>query len=119
MTEQTNVLDLFRLDGRRAIVTGGGRGIGMAMAKALGEAGAHVALVSRTKEQLHAAVTRVPNSIAVAADVMSSHPNQLVSDCESALAGPIDIVVHAAGFQHREPAVDYPAEQWDRLIQYT
>lgn len=115
-TEQRSVLDLFKLDGRRAIVTGGGRGIGMAIAKALGEAGAQVALVSRTKEQLDAATADVPNSVAVPFDVMTAEATQLVDDCEAALGGPIDIVVHAAGFQYREPAVDFPAEQWDRLI---
>ncbi len=53
-----SVLDLFKLEGRRAIVTGGGRGIGQAIAQALGEAGAQVALVSRTAQQLKAARLR-------------------------------------------------------------
>ena len=110
------VLDLFKLTGRRAIVTGGSGGIGLAIAKALGEAGALVALVSRTRTRLEAAATEVPNSVAVPADVMTIDPGQLVDECEAALGGPIDIVVHAAGFQHREPSVDFPVEQWDRLI---
>ena len=118
MTEPTNrsVLDLFRLDGRRAIVTGGGRGIGKAIAQAFGEAGAQVALVSRTVEQLEQAAAEVPNSAAVPADVMDADPVSLINSCEQAVGGPIDIVVHAAGFQYREPSVDYPIEQWDRLI---
>lgn len=119
MSEQTrkrSVLDLFRLDGRRAIVTGGGRGIGMAIANALGEAGAQVALVSRTQAQLDAAVAVVPNSVAVPFDVMIGDAVDLVDGCEAALGGPIDIVVHAAGFQYRAPAADYPLEEWDRLI---
>lgn len=101
-----SVLDLFKLDGRRAIVTGGGRGIGQAIAQALGEAGAQVALVSRTAQQLKAATEKVPNSVAVAADVMTVNAAALLDDCEDGLDGPIDIIVHAAGFQHREAAVD-------------
>ena len=110
------VLDLFRLTGRRAIVTGGGRGIGQAIAQALGEAGAQVALVSRTPDQLRTAAQVVPNAVAVPADVMSVDAAALIDDCERAMGGPIDIVVHAAGFQHRQPSVAYPLEQWERLI---
>ncbi len=114
--ETGKILDLFRLDERRAVVTGGGRGIGKAIAQAFGEAGAQVALVSRTREQLEQAAGEVPNSVAVPADVMDVDPAGLLDECEQALGGPVDIVVHAAGFQHREPAVDFDPEQWDRLI---
>lgn len=110
-------LDLFKLDGRRAVVTGGGRGIGRAMAKSLGEAGAQVALVSRTQAQLDEAVQVVPNSVSVAADVMGVDPTLLLNASERALGGPIDIIIHAAGFQVRVPAADYPAEDWDQLLQ--
>ncbi|WIY81410.1 SDR family oxidoreductase [Propionimicrobium sp. PCR01-08-3] len=112
-----SALDLFKLDGRRAIVTGGGRGIGQAMAQALGEAGAQVALVARTASQLRESTEQVPNSVAVAADVMTVDAAALLDDCEDALGGPADIIVHAAGFQHREPAVDFPREEWDRILQ--
>ncbi len=113
----TAVLDLFKLDGRRAIVTGGGRGIGQAIAAALGEAGAQVALVARTAQQLQAATQLVPNSIAVAADVMNVDAGALLDECEDGLEGVVDIIVHAAGFQHREQAVDFPREQWESILQ--
>ena len=45
----------FRLDGKRALVTGGGRGIGLAAASALAQAGAHVTLIARTQVQIEAA----------------------------------------------------------------
>ena len=91
------VLDLFKLTGRRAIVTGGSGGIGLAIAKALGEAGALVALVSRTRTRLEAAATEVPNSVAVPADVMTIDPGQLVDECEAALGGPIGMILAAVG----------------------
>ena len=108
------VLDLF-VDRRRAIVTGGSGGIGLAIAKALGRPRAG-GLGLAHQDPVEAAATEVPNSVAVPADVMTIDPGQLVDECEAALGGPIDIVVHAAGFQHREPSVDFPVEQWDRLI---
>src|SRR5829696_5091581 len=46
----------FRLDGKRALITGGGRGIGLAAASALAEAGAHVTLAARTKAEVEAAI---------------------------------------------------------------
>jgi NAD(P)-dependent dehydrogenase (short-subunit alcohol dehydrogenase family) len=52
----------FRLDGRRAIVTGAGRGIGLAAAAALGEAGAEVTLVSRTASEIEAAAAQIGKS---------------------------------------------------------
>ncbi|MGI5951962.1 MAG: SDR family NAD(P)-dependent oxidoreductase [Brooklawnia sp.] len=116
-TTSAGVLDLFSLAGRRAVVTGGGRGIGKAIATALGQAGAQVALVSRTRQQLEEAATEVPNSAVVAADVIEVDPGQLLDDCEAALGGPVDTIVHAAGFQVRVPAVDFSAEDWNSILQ--
>jgi NAD(P)-dependent dehydrogenase (short-subunit alcohol dehydrogenase family) len=60
----------FRLDGRRAIVTGAGRGIGLAAAAALGEAGAEVTLISRTASEVEAAAAEIGNgAIAAVLDV--------------------------------------------------
>ncbi|HEU4386712.1 MAG TPA: SDR family NAD(P)-dependent oxidoreductase, partial [Blastocatellia bacterium] len=69
-----NVLDLFRLDGRRALVTGGAKGLGRVIATALAEAGASVAVASRTLSECQSAAAEIKKAtgretFAIAADV--------------------------------------------------
>jgi NAD(P)-dependent dehydrogenase (short-subunit alcohol dehydrogenase family) len=112
------VLDSFSLDGKRALVTGAGRGLGAAMAGALAEAGAQVALVSRSEDQVARTAEQIgARAFALPADV--SDPASfasLVDRTETALDGPIDIVLHAAGVQHRNPASQFGRAEWDRVI---
>ena len=61
------VMDLFRLDGKRALVTGGSRGLGRAIAQALGEAGADLILVGRTRDTLEKAAREL-RALGVAED---------------------------------------------------
>src|SRR2546423_10909414 len=68
-----NVLDMFRLNGRRALVTGGAKGLGQVIATALAEAGADVIIVSRTLSDCEAAAAAIrkttgPNAYPIAAD---------------------------------------------------
>lgn len=105
-------LDMFSLDGRRALVTGAGRGLGQGVAIALGQAGAHVTLVARTPEQLEETAAQVEHSEVLAGDVLEGA--SIVERAEA--SGPIDIVVHCAGTTHRSSAVDFPAEEWERVI---
>ena len=56
---ELTVTPSFRLDGKRALVTGGGRGIGLAAASALAEAGAHVTIAARTKAEIEAAAEAI------------------------------------------------------------
>lgn len=114
--------EIFSLEGRTAIVTGAGRGIGQAIALGLTSAGARVALVSRSVEQLEETRAIVEErggtAAVVAADLSSIHEVvRLIDEAESALGGPIDIVVHSAGTQHREAALTFPVEAWDRVLQ--
>ena len=115
------VLDQFRLDGRRALVTGGGRGLGRAIAQALAEAGADVALASRTLATCEDAAGEIAaatgrRALAFAADVSAADDvKRLVAEVEQAL-GPIDILVNNAGINIRGAIEDLAEADWDAVI---
>ena len=113
-----SVANLFSLEGKRALVTGAGRGLGLAIAAGLADAGAQVALVSRSQDELSKAAAGIgPAARAFPADVsIRGAAAPLLDDVETGLGGEIDIVVHAAGVQHREPAETFSADEWDRVI---
>lgn len=109
----------FSLRGRRALVTGGGRGIGRAIAGSLAAAGAHVVVTSRTRTQLDEVVADITESGGTAEAIpgdLSDHVGigALLDEAEG--SAPIDIVVHAAGTQHREAARTFPAEKWAHVL---
>ncbi len=103
----------LRLDGRRALVTGAGRGIGVACAAALAEAGAHVVLVSRTLAE----ITAVADEIR--ADGGSAEPLVLdVTDTAAVRAaiaaqGPFDVLVNNAGTNRPRSFLDVTEEDYD------
>lgn len=114
----------FSLDGRRALVTGGSRGLGRAIASGLLSAGAVTALVSRTVTDVNAAAYQLNaqsqgegRAVPLALDVTGQDSKTFVDKVESTVGGPLDIVVHAAGVQHREPAEDFSEEEWARVLQ--
>jgi NAD(P)-dependent dehydrogenase (short-subunit alcohol dehydrogenase family) len=115
------ILDRFRLDGRRALVTGGGRGLGRVIAQALAEAGADVAVASRTLSTCTAAAGEIAaatgrRAFAFAADVaMGDEVKRLVAEVESAL-GPIDILVNNAGINIRGASEELAEADWDTVI---
>ncbi|HYE73740.1 MAG TPA: SDR family oxidoreductase [Blastocatellia bacterium] len=116
-----NILDLFRLDGRRALVTGGAKGLGRIMAEALSEAGAEVAIASRAladcqkaAEEITAATGR--RTAAFAVDVVNSADiKRLRSEIEGTL-GPVDILVNNAGINIRGASHELPEDAWDSVI---
>lgn len=109
--------ELFSLAGRRAVVTGGGRGLGKAIAGGLASAGATVAVVSRTAADVNSAADELGESVVpLALDVASGDVKCMVDAMETELGGVIDVIVHAAGVQHREPAEQFDAEEWDRVL---
>lgn len=114
--------EIFSLAGRRAIVTGAGRGIGRSIALAVARAGAQVALVARNEEQLAETKALIEEhdgqAAVVAADLSDqARVTELADRTEDALGGIVDLVVHCAGAQHREEALTFPLEAWERVLQ--
>ena len=105
-----SVLDRFGLDGRVAIVTGGGRGIGAAVARTFAEAGADVVLVARTQEQIDTVADEVREmgrrALAVACDVNDLDALAAVADRAAEEMGRIDVVVNNAGGTMPRPFLD-------------
>jgi gluconate 5-dehydrogenase len=108
---------LFDLTGRTALVTGGNSGIGLAMARALGLAGAKVALVARRAAELKAAATTLSNegisAIPIAADLASDNAAQIVETSTQDHGLAVDIIVNAAGINLRQPFNDVTAAAFD------
>jgi gluconate 5-dehydrogenase len=116
-----SVLDRFRLTGRRALVTGGSRGLGRAIAQSLAEAGADLVLVGRDSASLEQAQRELsPLSRRVeiiAADV--GNPTAVEEMCTTALKqfGPIDILVNNVGGRRENVRTeDETLAQWQQLI---
>jgi NAD(P)-dependent dehydrogenase (short-subunit alcohol dehydrogenase family) len=113
--------DMFRLDGKVALVTGGAGGIGRALALGLSRYGAHVVVSSRNQEALSETARQIQAQtggevLAVAADVTDEDSvHDLVGTILSS-AGVIDILVNAMGHNVKRDALEYPMDDWDRLF---
>lgn len=115
------VLDQFKLTGRRALVTGGAKGLGKVIAGALAQAGADVAVSARTLSDCEAAAAEIGKAtgrkaVAISADVtIQRDVERMVAEAERAI-GPIDILVNNAGVNIRGPAHELSEADWDAVV---
>ena len=114
------IQQLFNLEGRTALVTGGSRGLGLQMAQALGEAGASVLLTSRKAADLEESAAQLQRSGIkaqwVAADASDPADANRVVDETMRRFGKIDILVNNAGASWGAPAEEHPLEAWDKVM---
>jgi NAD(P)-dependent dehydrogenase (short-subunit alcohol dehydrogenase family) len=118
--EARPILERFRLDGRVALVTGGGRGIGRAYAHALGEAGAVVAILDIRPDLAGSVVAELQakgiDALALEADVRREDQVQAALDSVLARWGKLTIGVNNAGVSLWQPAESMSLEQWNELL---
>lgn len=115
-------LDLFRLDGKRALVTGGGKGLGKVMAGALAQAGADVAVSARTLSDCEAVAREIVEAtgrraVGVAADVTkAADVDRMIGEAERGLGGGIDVLINNAGINVRGAAHELSEADWDAVV---
>ncbi len=106
----------FRLDGRRALVSGAGRGIGLAAAAALADAGAHVTLLARSTQEIGQAAEAI-RTRGGAADALALDVLDVAATARAvATAEPFDILVNNAGTNRPKPITEVTEEDYDAVL---
>ncbi len=120
MTSQAYLSELFSLDGRTAVVTGGSSGIGRAVAEALACAGASVVLVARGRDRLAAAAAELTDrgcrAAWVSADLSTRDGVRAAAEEAAAVFGEPDILVNSAGVNLRPAMGELGEEAWDTTM---
>lgn len=107
--------NMFDIQGKKAIVTGGTRGLGYSMAEALCEAGCDVVIIG-SSERVYESAKKL-NCKAVQADLGIKEENyRAFGEGLALLVGDLDILVNCAGVIHRHPAEQFPYEDWEHVI---
>lgn len=111
--------DLFSVEGKTAVVTGGSRGIGLMIARGLLEAGAEVLISSRKADQLEVAadeLSKVGSCTAVPADLSSQAGVEALAEAVRERFDRLDVLINNAGASWGEPIESYPDQAWDRVL---
>ena len=115
-----NIKALFDLTGKKALITGGSRGLGLQIAHSLGEAGATVLISARKQDELDEAVAELKaagiNASAIAADCGTVDGTTALATAALKQLGDVDILVNNAGASWGAPAEDHPIEAWDKVM---
>ncbi|EOV8087395.1 gluconate 5-dehydrogenase [Providencia huaxiensis] len=112
--------NLFDLTGKRALITGSSQGLGFTMAKGLGEYGAEIIINSTKQSKADESVRKLKKlnikAQAFVFDITNYDAlNDAILNIENNI-GPIDILINNAGIQYRYPLVDFPEENWNKII---
>lgn len=119
-TDQPRAAALFDLSGRRALVTGSSRGLGLAMARGLAEAGAHVVLNGRSEAALASTTDQLAGAGLRVSSVVMDVTNEASIDAGIASIeadGPIDVLVNNVGIHRRAPLAEMTPAQWREVIE--
>jgi gluconate 5-dehydrogenase len=116
-----NVLDRFRLDGKRLFISGGSRGLGRAMAVAIAEAGANVVLSARDEESLEATADEIRQLGRTAETIVADFADteSCTAACQQAIKdfGPIDILINnVGGRRFNIPTAQLSLEKWEEIL---
>ena len=115
-----SIQQLFDLRGKTALITGSSRGLGLQLARALGEAGATLMLSSRKAHDLEQAAAELKadgiDARWIAADCAQDAEIKRLADATLAQFGHLDILVNNAGASWGAPAEDHPVDAWDKVM---